>query len=98
MITFQEQFYHLLTLRQVLKTIILPAQAFFSHRPVEALDIGLFVLAIRSGNTMTVAECINLALELSFEFRASVGLKQIHMTAKSPPHALVEEPTTIFCR
>ena len=39
MIAFQEQFYHLLTLWQVLKTIILPAQAFFSHRSVEALDV-----------------------------------------------------------
>jgi hypothetical protein len=39
MIAFQEQFYHLLTLWQVLKTIILLAQAFFTHRSVEALNI-----------------------------------------------------------
>jgi len=31
MIAFQEQFYHLLTLWQVLKVIILPAQAFFKR-------------------------------------------------------------------
>ena len=55
MITFQERFYHLLTLWQVLKAIILPAQAFFSHRSVEALDVWLLVLALRSGNNYDLA-------------------------------------------
>ena len=38
------------------------------------------------------------ALKLRLEFRTTIGLKQIHMTTKSPPHTLVEELTAIFCR
>jgi len=41
---------------------------------------------------------MHFTLKLRLEFRTTIGLKQIHMTAKSPAHTLVEKLIAIFCR
>ena len=56
MISLEKRFHHIGTFFQVTHWVFLPAQAFFPHCAVEALNVGLFILAIRSGYSMAMAE------------------------------------------
>ena len=73
----------------------MPAQAFLPHRTVEAFDIGLLVLTIRPGNTMTVTEGCNVSLEISLEFRPAVGLDKVDVVIEASRHASLEKRETI---
>ena len=56
MVPLEKRFDHFRALLQVTGGVFLPPQAFFPHRAVEAFDVGLFVLAIRPGYSVAIAE------------------------------------------
>jgi len=56
MISLKKRFHHIGTFFEVTHWVFLPAQAFLPHCAVEALNVGLFILAIRPGYSMAMAE------------------------------------------
>jgi len=53
---------------------------------------------VRPGYSVTMAEQRHIGQEVSFEFRTTISLDQMHMSPKSPPHALRKEPGTMLRR
>jgi len=56
MVPLEKRFHHLRAFLQVIRGVFLPAQAFFPECAVEALNVGLFVLAVRPGYSVAIAE------------------------------------------
>ena len=98
MISLKKRFHHFRALSELAHGVFLPAQAFFPHCAVEAFDVGLLILAVRPGYSVTMAEQRHIGQEVSFEFRTTISLDQMHMSPKSPPHALRKEPGTMLRR
>ena len=60
MISLEKRFHHFRAFLQVTDGVILPAQAFFPQCTVEALDVGLLILAVWPGYPVTMAEHRNI--------------------------------------
>jgi hypothetical protein len=56
MIPLKKRFYQLSTFFKLVSSIVMPAQTLFPDRAVEAFYVGLLVLTIRPGDTVTVTE------------------------------------------
>ena len=98
MISLEKGFHHFCAFLQVVGLVLLPAQAFLPQRAIEAFDVGLFVLAVRPGYSVGIAEQSCIGQEIGFEFRTTISLDEMHVSPESSPHALVQEPGTMLCR
>ena len=96
MIPFEEGFYHLRTFFQVAQAIFVPAKTFFSHGSIEALNIGLLILAIWSSNPVAITEHRYIAKKICLKFWPTISLDQMYMSSKPSPHTLEEKPGTIL--
>ena len=95
MIPDEERFYQLSAFFKLIWSVVLPAQAFLPHCPVETLDIGLLVLTIGSGDAVAVTEGWDSSQEIGLEFRPTVSLDKVDMVIKAPCHTLFKEAQAI---
>ena len=61
MIPLQEVFYQLAALLQVISLILIPAQTLFPQGTIKALNVGLLILSVGSGNTMLGTKKVNIS-------------------------------------
>ena len=57
-----------------MRVVLLPAQAFLPDCPIEALYVGLLILTVRSGYTVTVTEEWHIIRELCLKLRPTISL------------------------
>ena len=96
MISHEKRFYQSCAFLDFAGPVVMPAQAFLPYSAIEAFNIGLLILAIWPGNTVSVAKGWYCSEEISLEFRSAVGLDKVNMVIEASCHALVKEAQSVF--
>ena len=96
MISLEKGFYHLFTFFQIAQAVLVPAETFFSHGTVKALDVGLFILTVGSSNPVTITEHGYILEKVSLKFWPAISLDKVSVPVKSSPHALEKKPGPVF--
>ena len=95
MIALEEHVHFGLAVLAVLGRVASPAQAFFAHSAVKALDVGLLILLVRPRHAVPATVGAHPLQERLFELAASVRLDELHVAAKASCHRLLQEGASV---
>ncbi len=98
MIAIKKCFHKIRAAFLISNPIFCPPETLFPYRSVKTLNVGLFVFLVWPGNAVAVTILMHMGFECLLEFRTTIRLQELDVTAKPSRHALFEKLIPMFCR